>query len=58
LKLLTNLALRSLGKKAVPEDFISLKREEISSLENLTEKFDNGDEFGISKLSELEFSHL
>lgn len=57
-RLFTNRELRSLGKKAVPEDFKSLKRDEVSSFENKVEKFDKGDEFVISVLSRLEFNHL
>jgi hypothetical protein len=55
---LTNRELRSLGRKDVPDDFMSLKRDEVSSFENKVEKFDRGDEFAISALIKFEFSHL
>jgi hypothetical protein len=57
-RLLTNRELRSLGKKDVPDDFKSLKRDDVSSFENKVEKFDSGDEFVISALIKFEFNHL
>lgn len=57
-RLLTKRALRSLGRNEVPEDFRSLNLDEVSSLENFVEKFDKGDELGISELIKFEFNHL
>jgi hypothetical protein len=57
-RLFTKRALRSLGRNEVPDDFKSLNLDEVSSLENLVEKFERGDELGISELSKLEFNHL
>lgn len=57
-RLLTKRALRSLGRNEAPEDFRSLNLDEVSSLENFVEKFDKGDELGISELIKFEFNHL
>jgi hypothetical protein len=57
-RLFTKRALRSLGRNEAPDDFKSLNLDEVSSLENLVEKFERGDELGISELIKFEFNHL
>jgi hypothetical protein len=57
-KLLTSREFLSLGKKDAPDDFKSLKRGEISSFNIVVEKFEIGDEFGISESTKTEFNHL
>jgi len=48
LKLLSKRLFRSLGNKAVPWDFKSLNRGDISSFKNLVEKFEIGERDVIS----------
>ena len=57
-KLLINQEFPSLGKKDAPDDFKSLKRGEISSFNIVVEKFEIGDELGISESIRTEFNHL
>jgi hypothetical protein len=47
-KLFSNLLFLSLGKNAVPGDFKSLKRGEMSSFDNLVEKLEIEDAFVTS----------